>query len=259
MIFDGYLKKSFFLSLTGHLALFFLLGISFGRTMPRRDYAQTSFWGGILRPAEFMPYLLIAKDKAANCFKRTMPVTIDGFNPSQKTLGFNPRYECKLIFAQEGAADRPRGSTSTKHIADLNDLQAAQTQSGIFCYRKPPADLSQRQDKLFYIYEERLPQFIKQAQKPVIILHPSLPQYFLIYFKDRQLAHIELLFNMPSVPSGKRTSRIEVKRKITSGNLEADLLSMRYISHYLFIQQSAFPSDTWQTVEIDLSCKDDKN
>ena len=73
-----------------------------------------------------------------------------------------------------------------------------------------------------------------------------------LYFKDRQLAHIELAFN---IISGQKINPVVVKRKISSGNLEADLLSMRYISHYLYIQQAAFPSDVWQEVKIELSPK----
>lgn len=90
----------------------------------------------------------------------------------------------------------------------------------------------------------------KIMQKPVIMLYPELPYNFLLYFKDRQEVHIELEFNILS--SGFRKS-IAIKRKISSGNLEADLLSMRYIGHYLFIEHSNFPQDSWQTVKIDLS------
>jgi len=46
---------------------------------------------------------------------------------------------------------------------------------------------------------------------------------------------------------------ISLRRKISSGNLEADLLSMRYIGHYLFIQQEGFASNVWQTVKIEFS------
>jgi hypothetical protein len=52
--------------------------------------------------------------------------------------------------------------------------------------------------------------------------------------------------------SGGRNS-LEIKRKISSGNLEVDLLSMRYLSPYLFIQQNRFTPNNWQTVKIDLS------
>jgi len=47
-----------------------------------------------------------------------------------------------------------------------------------------------------------------------------------------------------------------IKRKISSGNLEVDLLTMRYIGHYLFIQQKRFTPNNWQTVKIDLSEKE---
>ena len=40
-----------------------------------------------------------------------------------------------------------------------------------------------------------------------------------------------------------------------SGNLEADLLSMRYINHYLSVQQQMFPVNKWQVVKIELSAQ----
>ncbi|MBL7151151.1 MAG: hypothetical protein ISS89_00995 [Candidatus Omnitrophica bacterium] len=91
-------------------------------------------------------------------------------------------------------------------------------------------------------------------KEPMILFHPLLPYGFSLYFKDRQVAHVELMFNI-----GSRALRnsIAVKRKISSGNLEVDLLCMRYIGRYLFIEQARFAPDKWQTVKIDLSRKDD--
>jgi len=83
-----------------------------------------------------------------------------------------------------------------------------------------------------------------------LIFHPLLPYQLQLYFRDRQAVHIELMFN---IMAGKGNKAIAVKRKISSGNLEADLLCLRYISHYLFIQQARFPPNSWQSVKIDLS------
>jgi len=91
---------------------------------------------------------------------------------------------------------------------------------------------------------------LRRKKEPAIIFHPLLPYSFNLYFKDRQVAHVEVDFNI--VSRGRRNSVI-VKRKISSGNLEVDLLSMRYIGHYLFIQQARFTPDKWRTVKIDLS------
>jgi hypothetical protein len=89
-----------------------------------------------------------------------------------------------------------------------------------------------------------------ERKEPVILFHPLLPYQFELYFKDRQVAHIELLFQVKN--NANRTA-VQVKRKISSGNLEADLLSARYISHYLYIQQQRFVPNAWQAVKIDLS------
>ncbi len=102
-----------------------------------------------------------------------------------------------------------------------------------------------------------MPRIAKFAlkKKPAIMLHPRLPNYFSVYFQDRQMVHIELLFNISSASAG---NALTIKRSISSGNLEVDLLSMRYISNYLFIQRSSFPSNAWQPIKIDLSFNHDR-
>ncbi|MFA5118054.1 MAG: hypothetical protein WC695_04270 [Candidatus Omnitrophota bacterium] len=85
-----------------------------------------------------------------------------------------------------------------------------------------------------------------------IMFYPLLPQHFMLYFQDRQSAHMELLCKAGKV---QKPSSIIIKRKVSSGNLEVDLLTMRYIGHYLFIQQRHFIEDTWQTIKIDLSAE----
>lgn len=89
-----------------------------------------------------------------------------------------------------------------------------------------------------------------KRRDPVLLLHPLLPYQFDLYFKDRQEVHIELEFFITQM--GDRNF-VSLRRKISSGNLEADLLSMRYIGHYLFIQQARFMPNSWQTVKIEFS------
>lgn len=91
-----------------------------------------------------------------------------------------------------------------------------------------------------------------KKKESVIMFHPQIPYHVTLYFKDREVIHIELMFNVASTGN---SSSIRIKRKISSGNLEADLLSMRYISRYLFMQRLSFPLNDWQTVKIDLSTK----
>lgn len=115
---------------------------------------------------------------------------------------------------------------------------------------KPQVALPVEQEKV--VFFEKRTQVSKSRNEPVIVFYPRLPQSFILYFQDRQTVHIELGFNITSTDSIKS---ITVQRKISSGNLEADLLSARYISRYLFMQQSRFPINSWQTVKIDLSTK----
>lgn len=87
-----------------------------------------------------------------------------------------------------------------------------------------------------------------------IMLHPVLPYDFSLYFSDRQIAHVELMFSVGALDN---PNYIKVKRRVSCGNLEVDLLSMRYIERYLFIQHMRFQPASWQTVKIDLSGKND--
>jgi len=122
-------------------------------------------------------------------------------------------------------------------------------------YFKPSLAFPSIRDKVPYVGQS-LPQAVPLGIRRdlSITLYPNLPYNFLLYFKDRQVVHIELMFNIVS-DSNKNT--IAIKRKISSGNLEADLLSMRYMNHYLFVQQSRFIPNKWQTVKIELSPKND--
>jgi hypothetical protein len=119
---------------------------------------------------------------------------------------------------------------------------------------KPLARLSIGGDKQAWSQGARTAFSALPRKKSVLMFYPHLPYHFLLYFKDRQNVHIELSFK---VASTGQNNAIAIKRKISSGNLEADLLTARYLSHYLFIQQMGFPANTWQTVKIELSPKND--
>lgn len=123
-----------------------------------------------------------------------------------------------------------------------------------FAHFKPRLTLAINAQKSGFIPARESITFLPKRKEPSIMLYPHLPYHFLLYFKDRQMVHIELMFNIISSP---QTNTILIKRKISSGNLEADLHVMRYISHYLFIQHARFIPHKWQTVKIDLSVKND--
>ncbi len=116
-------------------------------------------------------------------------------------------------------------------------------------YRKPAVSLAGREEKIFYAPLESLSPPLPRRRGSVIMLYPPLPYHFLLYFKDRQRAHIELKF---SSRPGAKSSSLVLKRKISSGNLEVDLLCMRYIGHYLFTQTAYLTANAWSTIKIDL-------
>ncbi len=121
-------------------------------------------------------------------------------------------------------------------------------------YLKPPVSLTFNQEKIAFTRESMPISLMSGRKESAIMFYPRLPYHFALYFKDRQTVHIELAF---AVISGDKRNSILVKRRISSGNLEADLLSMRYISRYLFMQQRGFVPNKWQTVKIDLSTAND--
>lgn len=151
-------------------------------------------------------------------------------------FGFRAR-QAKTVPADKAAVSSLENSVESKGVLLLGQL-------------KPQALLPVVQEKAIFV--NKPPQIIKEKNEPVIVFYPRLPQSFILYFQDRQTVHIELMFNISATNSIKS---IAVQRKISSGNLEADLLSARYISRYLFMQQSRFPINNWQTVKIDLSTK----
>ena len=121
-------------------------------------------------------------------------------------------------------------------------------------YLKPPVSLTFNQEKIAFTRESMPISLMSGRKESAIMFYPRLPYHFALYFKDRQTVHIELAF---AVISGDKRNSILVKRRVSSGNLEADLLSMRYISRYLFMQQRGFVPNKWQIVKIDLSTVND--
>jgi len=95
---------------------------------------------------------------------------------------------------------------------------------------------------------------LPKRKESVVMLYPQLPYHFLLYFVDRQVAHLELEF---LISSYEETNSVTIKRKISSGNLEVDLLSIRYLNHYLSMQLGRFPLNQWQTVKIDFRPKNE--
>ena len=221
MVFSPSFRKTIFISLLGHTTIFSLFSFSFGYKIPKADYIAVSFWGGILRTSDLEPLPQARAIDVRNIRNR----------------------EIKEIFVRE-LNIKPIEKTDKGYLGDFG------------YYFKPPAFLGIKDEKAIFIPEKTPISFLHRGEIPAIMFYPSLPHHFLLYFKDRQLAHIELMFN---ITSGQKINPVVIKRKISSGNLEADLLSVRYISHYLFIQQAAFPSNIWQTVKIELSPKDDKH
>ncbi|OGX19546.1 MAG: hypothetical protein A3K83_05230 [Omnitrophica WOR_2 bacterium RBG_13_44_8b] len=134
---------------------------------------------------------------------------------------------------------------------DTKDSDSRPTIS--FLWEKPHSGITANVEKTpFRENIKPLPTFAR-AKGPAIIFHPLLPYGFTLYFRDRQVAHVELAFR--AFPQDQKKSII-VKRIISSGNLEVDLLSIRYIERYLFMQQADFTSPDWNTVKIDLSAKE---
>jgi len=97
-------------------------------------------------------------------------------------------------------------------------------------------------------YFKSVPLFKIEKAASSIMFSPPMPYHFLLYFKDRQTAYMEVAFYIS--PEGKI---VGVKRKISSGNPEVDLLIMRNFTHFLNLCKSNFALGSWRTVKINLS------
>ncbi len=208
-------KSALVISLLGHLTVFSLFSFSFGYKIPKTDYTGVSFWGQFLNKSEFL---------------QPQP-KISTPTPKSLVRGLMRKPDTSVL---DKAGSRPIPNNNWRE--------------------KPPLTLTFNLRKEVFIKSTST--FLPLRKKePEIIFHPLLPYSFTLYFKDRQIAHVELSFNIVSNKALRNAAVI--KRKISSGNLEVDLLIMRYIEHYLFIQQARFTPNTWQSVKIDLSAKSD--
>lgn len=211
--------KTIFISLLSHLAAFSIFSLSFGNIINRVEYPSVAFWGQLLPGFQVKSPIEKYADLKKYSFNSTDLINIGQSNKDLiKKNDISKLYETNLL-AQP-------------------------------TYFKPHLYVSLNTKKALFNGQLNLAVMPPKRKESVITFHPLLPYGFPLYFKDRQIAHVELMFN---IESRNRRNSINIKRKISSGNLEVDLLSMRYIGHYLFIQQLGFAPDSWHTVKIDLS------
>ncbi|MFC1804222.1 hypothetical protein ACFLZ3_00085 [Candidatus Omnitrophota bacterium] len=204
-------KRTILISLAGHLAMFGLLGFSFGAKVPFAGNTDMRFIGQILTSQD-----LIARKS---------------FSPSY--IGGD--YLKGRISQQIGRINKEKHPVSDKRL-------------------KPAAGFSLVSEKQVFIPWSEALNIKRTRQDSRVVLHPELPYHFLLYFRDRESVHIQLEFK---AISPERTDHPVIRRKISSGSLEADLLAMRYIGHYLSTQGRKIPVDEWQVVKIDLSANND--
>lgn len=205
-------KKPLLISLAGHLTVLSIFSFSFGPKAPQVNFSTVSFWGSVLKGYDFLSLSLGAQE-----IKRKSAFCLE---PSQEAL-------------------RPSFTEKSRTLIDRSGF-----------YSKPKVTGTFLKEKLDWLPAAEPLVNPLRKKEAVVMLHPALPYYFNLYFKDRQVVHIELEFN---IASANPANPVILKRKIASGNLEVDLLAMHYINHYLFIQKFAFPTDKWQNVKIEFS------
>lgn len=116
--------------------------------------------------------------------------------------------------------------------------------SSIF-FEKPPV-LTLIDNKL--VFFKPTPSMKAKKEDTSIMFYPPMPYHFLLYFKDRQVVHMEAAFYIS--PEGKIAG---LKRRVSTGNPEVDLLIMRNLAHFLNLYKSNFTLNSRHTVKIDLS------
>lgn len=140
------------------------------------------------------------------------------------------------------------GRLSTKIFIDTLDLKPSwipQASLNMVSFEKP-APFSLSEYKIIFFE----PIYISKPQEfdSSIMFHPTMPYHFLLYFKDRQTAHVEVDFYISD--EGEIT---RIKRRISSGNPEVDLLIMRNLVRFINLCKTNFALGSWRTLKIDLS------
>lgn len=217
---NSFFKQAIVISLLGHITLFSMFGFSFGPKIPEVNFSRVCFWGAIFRGPDLM--------------------NNRNFDIGYKTGRLTRKSELSVL-----------DKINRENLLASRDYFPAEAGSpDVTSGEKPPISLTFNQEKIAFTRESIPISLMSGRKESAIMFYPRLPYHFALYFKDRQTVHIELMF---AVISGEKRNSILVKRRVSSGNLEADLLSIRYISRYLFMQQRGFAPNKWQTVKIDLS------
>lgn len=231
MLISGpFFKKSLIISVLSHITFFGLFSLSFGNKA-KSGYAQVAFWGELYKTHQVNQPMLLPEQGAGD-LSGNIALIKDFFGRKSEVVA--------LERTATDIALKDRKSTINAVIFDIA--------------KKPTVATGVSSEKKDFVVKKIDNPFPELRSESTVVFHPLLPQTFPLYFADRQVAHVELMFNIGGAGVG---SRVTVKRKISSGNLEADLLTMRYMSHYLFIEQSKFAPESWQAIKIDLSEKND--
>jgi len=207
------LRMTLLLSLSLHMLGLGIFEPTFGKPLERSEFARISFLGQILQAGDF-----------------SFPANYRGL--AQRD-GLRP-----LPFLKPS-------SPIKKKEADFAGIMPKPV--------KPLAALTQHRQKISFAPKVDLAVLRRRKEESSVVFHPPLPYSFLLYFQDRQVAHMEFMFYISG--EGKISY---IKRKISSGNLDVDLLAARYIAHYLNLLEGSFPPGAWQTVKIDLTRKNDQ-
>jgi len=157
------------------------------------------------------------------------PILQEGDYYSQPTAGLDSRI----------------GRLNSRIFADMLNAEASPRHEIAPDYGKH-SSVNLIDNKIVYFNDSPAPKTDRQESS--IMFYPPIPYHFLLYFRDRQTAHMEVAFYIS--PEGKI---LGLKRKISSGNPEVDLLIMRNLTHFLSLSKSNFALGSWQTVKIDLS------
>lgn len=199
-------------SASAHFIFFGLFSLSSGPRLLKNE-SQVNFWGQLLSRRQIQSTVSAASRGLA----------IAGFNNTSSVL-INAVPEENIFFLHQPVSAKPPAGS----LLNFLSKEASGIKSGDADF-KPVIDKGKE-----------------------IIFYPSLPSSFELYFRDRQVAHVELLFN---IEKNSSSYQIMLRRKISSGNLEADLLTSRYIKRYLYTQSNLAWAEGWRTVKIDLSPK----
>jgi len=238
---NTFLKFAVIASLFCHILMINSIEFTFGRKAGEEDsvFSKVFFLGSILEGIDYNSKIEnLSRPKSPT--KKMIKSHNDAEDPHCYTSRLDARYFANMIRVKSS----PIYDLGLLYRNQNFDKSVLNTTEGMPRGSLPLVNLTE--DKATYF--KSTPLLKTKKTDSSLMFYPPMPYHFLLYFKDRQTAHMEVAFYISS-----KSKVVGMKRMISSGNPEVDLLIMRNLNHFLNICKSNLKLGSWQTVKVDLS------